>query len=79
MRMEHKLRSLLWGLVGFLVLCCLGGSTLGAEPTCEELIEDEVWDFSLPSNHDRLVNYGCDYYGAHNLILTFFPAAFTPV
>ncbi len=35
--------------------------------------------FSLASSQDRLVNYETDYYGRHHLVLTFFPAAFTPV
>jgi hypothetical protein len=40
---------------------------------------DEAPSFTLPSTQDRLVDYYKDYYGKHHLILTFFPAAFTPV
>jgi hypothetical protein len=40
---------------------------------------DETPSFTLPSTQDRLVDYYKDYYGKHHLILTFFPAAFTPV
>ncbi len=40
---------------------------------------DEAPGFTLPSTQDRLVDYYKDYYGKHHLILTFFPAAFTPV
>ncbi len=35
--------------------------------------------FTLPSSEDRLVDYYRDYYGKHHLVMTFFPAAFTPV
>lgn len=35
--------------------------------------------FSLVSARGDLINYDKDYYGRHHLILTFFPAAFTPV
>jgi hypothetical protein len=42
-------------------------------------IGDEAPSFTLPSNQDRLVDYYKDYYGKHHLIITFFPAAFTPV
>jgi hypothetical protein len=34
--------------------------------------------FTLPSSQDRLVDYAKDYFGKHHLIMTFFPAAFTP-
>jgi len=44
-----------------------------------ELVGTETLLFSLPSTHDRLISYVSDYYGKHNLIITFFPAAFTPV
>ena len=42
-------------------------------------VGDEAPSFTLPSSQDRLVDYYRDYYGKHHLILTFFPAAFTPV
>ncbi len=44
-----------------------------------ELVGTETLNFTLPSTHDRLINYCQDYYGKHHLIITFFPAAFTPV
>lgn len=43
------------------------------------MIGNPTINFSLASNQDLLTNYGQDYYGRHNLIITFFPAAFTPV
>ena len=42
-------------------------------------VGDEAPSFTLPSSQDKLVDYYRDYYGKHHLILTFFPAAFTPV
>jgi len=42
-------------------------------------VGDEAPAFQLPSSQDRLVDYYKDYYGKHHLIITFFPAAFTPV
>jgi hypothetical protein len=42
-------------------------------------VGDEAPGFTLPSSQDRLVDYYKDYYGRHHLIITFFPAAFTPV
>ena len=42
-------------------------------------VGDEAPSFTLPSSEGKLVDYYKDYYGKHHLILTFFPAAFTPV
>jgi peroxiredoxin len=44
-----------------------------------ELVGRETLNFTLPSTQDRLINYADEYYGKHHLIITFFPAAFTPV
>jgi hypothetical protein len=40
--------------------------------------QDAPW-FTLPSSQGRLVDYAKDYFGKHHLVMTFFPAAFTPV
>ncbi len=42
-------------------------------------VGDEAPSFTLPSSQDKLIDYYADYYGRHHLIITFFPAAFTPV
>jgi hypothetical protein len=42
-------------------------------------VGDEAPSFMLPSSQDKLVDYYRDYYGKHHLIITFYPAAFTPV
>ncbi|GAB4264681.1 MAG: hypothetical protein Kow0092_16530 [Deferrisomatales bacterium] len=74
-------------LIGVAVLAVLaatagvpGAGLARAETlTCEELTETDLPPFALPSTQDRLVTYERDYYGKHALVLTFFPAAFTPV
>ena len=45
----------------------------------EELIGQEPLLFTLPSTHDRTIDYVDDYYGKYHLVMTFFPAAFTPL
>jgi len=56
------------------VLCLAIGNA-----RAELKVGDEAPGFALPSSQDRLVDYYKDYYGRHHLIITFFPAAFTPV
>ena len=63
-------------------LMIMGGGNLFADsaaPSFPELkIGDEAPWFTLPSSDDRLVDYYKEYYGKHHLVMTFFPAAFTP-
>ena len=63
-------------LLIFLILFPL--STVDAKSKVE-LIGRETLNFTLPSTQDRLINYADEYYGKYHLIITFFPAAFTPV
>jgi hypothetical protein len=42
-------------------------------------VGDETFTFVLPSSQGKLVDYYKDYYGKFHLVMTFFPAAFTPV
>jgi peroxiredoxin len=44
-----------------------------------DLVGRETLNFTLPSTQDRTVNYSDEYYGKHHLVITFFPAAFTPI
>lgn len=53
--------------------------TMAADKEASTLMGKETWNFTLASTQDRLINYGDDYYGKSYLIMTFFPAAFTPV
>jgi hypothetical protein len=58
---------------------CLPVSRAGADESSSGLVGTQTTNFNLPSTQDRLINYGQEYYGRYNLIITFFPAAFTPV
>jgi peroxiredoxin len=44
-----------------------------------ELIGRDTLNFTLPSTQDRIINYADEYYGKYHLIITFFPAAYTPI
>ena len=44
-----------------------------------DLVGRETLNFTLPSTHDRVINYADEYYGKHHLVITFFPAAYTPI
>ncbi len=63
----------------FVVTWLLGSSAIAAAPAAEECVGTAGFDFSLPSAEGRLAQYAADYYGRHHLVITFFPAAFTPV
>jgi peroxiredoxin len=52
---------------------------MAASEKASTLMGKETWNFNLASTQDRLINYGDEYYGKSYLIMTFFPAAFTPV
>ncbi len=61
------------GILPFVFLFALGNGW------AQLRVGDEAPAFTLPSSQDRLVDYYRDYYGKHHLIITFYPAAFTPV
>ena len=42
-------------------------------------VGDRAPIFSLATSQGTLVDYDRDYYGKHHLVMTFVPAAFTPV
>lgn len=68
--------------IGLFLMMLLLFSGLDAEINelkAEDLIGKETLNFYLASYDDRLVHYGDEYYSKYTLILTFFPAAFTPV
>jgi hypothetical protein len=74
--MRKKVNLILW--LFLLSLLFLPISNVEAEKKFE-LIGRETLNFTLPSTQDRTINYADEYYGKHHLIITFFPAAFTPV
>ena len=70
----------LW--IGFFVgvsVLFMSAYSFAAGIEASKLIGKETWNFNLASTHDRLITYGDEYYGKSYLIMTFFPAAFTPV
>jgi hypothetical protein len=74
--MRRKVNLILWLFLFALLLLPI--SNVEAEKKFE-LIGRETLNFTLPSTQDRTLNYADEYYGKHHLIITFFPAAFTPV
>ena len=67
-----------WAVPSLLFLLLLPLSGVGAEKK-SALVGRETINFTLPSTHDRTINYAEEYYGKHHLIMTFFPAAYTPI
>jgi hypothetical protein len=72
---KHQFR---WIFFPLLLVMLLPLMSIGAEKK-QSIVGREVLNFTLPSTHDRVINYADEYYGKHLLVLTFFPAAFTPV
>jgi hypothetical protein len=68
---------ILWSLLGLAAVMLLAGTAQAAEPRV--MIGERGPLFSLASSQETLVDYVRDYYGKHHLVLTFVPAAFTPV
>jgi hypothetical protein len=66
----------LWLFLVLLLLVPISGFTAKKE---KSLVGEETLYFSLPSTHDRMISYLSECYGKYNLIITFFPAAFTPL
>ena len=58
----------------FLILVCGVGNSWA-----QLKVGDEAPSFTLPTSQGKLADYYKDYYGKYHLIMTFFPAAFTPV
>ena len=72
MREKTMLACAIMSLPVFLVLAI---GSAGAQVK----VGDEAPSFTLPTSQGKLADYYKDYYGKHHLIMTFFPAAFTPV
>ncbi len=67
-----------WFMFPLVILFLLSFSTAEGKKKVE-LVGQEILNFTLPSTQDRLINYADEYYGKHHLIITFFPAAYTPI
>ncbi len=74
--MKQKKNVLIAVLLGLLTLSCVPVNQLSS---LEKKVGDRVSIFSAATSQDTLLSYDRDYYGQHHLILTFFPAAYTPV
>ena len=70
----HKKTILVLAMAGIFVSMFAVGSAWA-----QLKVGDEAPSFTLPSSQDKVVDYYKDYYGKHHLVMTFFPAAFTPV
>jgi hypothetical protein len=70
-------------IVLLVLLCCFTCCLVSTRDTQaagkQELIGKVTVNWNLVSSEGKLVNYGPEYYDKHFLILTFFPAAYTPV
>ena len=76
--MEKRRFVLIWLFLGLFVFF-ISAQAMAASKEASTLMGKETWNFNLASTQDRLINYGDEYYGKYFLIMTFFPAAFTPV
>ena len=76
--MRQKL-ILVMAVTGIPLLILLAGGNAWAQDGPAFKIGQEAPTFQLPTSQDKLVDYYKDYYGKHHLIITFYPAAFTPV
>jgi hypothetical protein len=80
MMLERKNRILLSIFSALLVLFFAGPAlTAQQRPDMSKKVGDRAPIFSVATSQDYLASYDRDYYGKHHLLLTFFPAAFTPV
>lgn len=67
------------GIFVFLLLLLLLPLSNAEAKKKVELVGREIPNFTLPSTQDRVITYADEYYGKHYLVITFFPAAFTPI
>ncbi|MGA2465640.1 MAG: hypothetical protein ABSH06_14940 [Thermodesulfobacteriota bacterium] len=67
-----------WLYLALWVLLLLPLSNVEAREKVE-LVGRETLNFTLPSTLDRVITYANEYYGKYHLVITFFPAAYTPI
>lgn len=68
-----------WGILLSVLILSLLLPTMGLGQSKKNILGREILNFTLPSSQDRLIHYADEYYGKYHLIMTFFPAAFTPI
>lgn len=67
-------------LVTILLLAAVG-SAVADQPRSDltKQVGESTPLFAVATSQGTLADYNRDYYGQHHLVLTFFPAAFTPI
>jgi len=76
----RKWRTNLLGAALFLALLSPIAAWAAKEaPSMAKRVGDRAPIFSVVTSQGTLADYDRDYYGKHHLVLTFVPAAFTPV
>lgn len=70
------LRCLL--LTATVLLAAAQGMAGNLRPDMTMQAGDKAPSFSVATSQDTLADYDRDYYGRHHLVMSFFPAAFTP-
>lgn len=63
--------------VCFLLLSVSG--VFGKDKPPKDLMGQMTLNLNMISTEDRILEYAKEYYGRYYLIITFFPAAYTPV
>ena len=77
---EKKWQAQMWGVVLLLALLAPTSAWTARErPDMSKQVGDRAPIFQVATSLGTLADYDRDYYGRHHLVLTFFPAAFTPV
>ena len=77
----HRLFTL-GGIGAAVLLACLTGMPVSAaqeRPDLSKKIGERAPIFAVATSEGTLADYDRDYYGKHHLVMTFVPAAFTPV
>ena len=79
--MPERKKRILLSLFSALLILVFAGPALTAQqrPDMSKKVGERAPIFSVATSQDYLASYDRDYYGKHHLLLTFFPAAFTPV
>jgi peroxiredoxin len=63
-------------LLGFFAMAC---APVAQQDVMLKSVGDRAPIFSAATSQGKLFNYDLDYYGKHHLVMTFFPAAYTPI